>query len=99
MKNQEFMRSNVVPEIVVTRFKEHISHTNNNHTRLPSAAIHMKNKLSGRPRICEHKFNINNLKLLNNIIDKSKLDVYEATSNHHSSNFQIIIKATIDFSL
>jgi hypothetical protein len=63
---------------ITTRFKEHKSHTNNNHTTLSSVANHMKNKILGGRRICEHQFDITNLKLLKNVTNERKLDSYES---------------------
>jgi hypothetical protein len=63
---------------IKTRFKEHLSHTTNNHTSLSSVAHHMKIKQNGGRRICEHKFDLSNLKLLKNVTNQHKLDAYES---------------------
>jgi hypothetical protein len=63
---------------ITTRFKEYKSHTNNNHATLSSVSNHMKNKILGGRRICEHQFDITNLKLLKNVTNERKLDSYES---------------------
>jgi hypothetical protein len=63
---------------IKTRFKEHLSHTNNDHIDLSSVAHHMKIKLRGGRRLCVHKFDVTNLKLLKNVTDSRKLDAYES---------------------
>jgi hypothetical protein len=40
----------------MVRFKEHKSHTTNNHIQHSSVANHMKMKLNGRRRLCGHNF-------------------------------------------
>jgi hypothetical protein len=63
---------------ILTRYKEHFSHSNNNHVQLSSVAKHMKLKINGGRRICEHKFDLTNLKLLKCVNNHYKLDAYES---------------------
>jgi hypothetical protein len=63
---------------ILTRFKEHSSHSNNNHIQLSSVAKHMKLEINGGHRICEHKFDLTNLKLLKCVNNHHKLDAYES---------------------
>jgi hypothetical protein len=63
---------------IKTRFKEHLSHMNNDHIDLSSVAHHMKIKLRGGRRLYVHKFDVTNLKLLKNVTDSRKLDAYES---------------------
>jgi hypothetical protein len=63
---------------IKTRFKEHLSHINNDHIDLSSVAHHMKIKLRGGGRLCVHKFDVTNMKLLKNVTDSLKLDAYES---------------------
>jgi hypothetical protein len=55
---------------IFTRFKEHVM--------LSSVAKHMKMKLNGSRRICEHKFDLTNLKMLKCVNNQRKLDAYES---------------------
>jgi hypothetical protein len=63
---------------IKTRFNEHKSHTDNNKTELSSVANHMRNKLNGGPRLCQHTFGLDNFKLLKNVSNPRKLDAYES---------------------
>jgi hypothetical protein len=63
---------------IKTRFNEHVSHTNNNQIDLSAVAHYMKIKLRGGRRLCVHKFDVTNLKLLKNVTDSRKLDAYES---------------------
>jgi hypothetical protein len=63
---------------IKTRYKEHKSHTTNNHHELSSVANHMNNKLNGGIRRCPHNFEISNLKLLKTVPQQQKLDAYES---------------------
>jgi hypothetical protein len=63
---------------IKARFKEHKSHTNNNHIQLSSIANHMKMKLNGGRRLCEHNFDLQNLKILKVVTNQKKLDAYES---------------------
>jgi hypothetical protein len=58
---------------IKTRYKEHQSHTTNNHHELSSVANHMNNKLHGGQRRCPHDFESSNLKLLKNVPQQQKL--------------------------
>jgi hypothetical protein len=57
---------------------EHKSHTTNNHIQLSSVAKHMKMKLNGGRRLCEHKVDLQNLKVLKDVTNQKKLDAYES---------------------
>jgi hypothetical protein len=61
---------------IKTRFKEYSksSHTNNDHIDLSTVAHHMKIKLKSAQRLCVHKFDVTNLKLLKNVTNSCKLD-------------------------
>jgi hypothetical protein len=61
---------------IKTRYKEHKSHSTNNHHELSSVANHMNNKLHGGQRRCPHE--ITNLKLLKNVPQQQNLDEYES---------------------
>jgi hypothetical protein len=67
---------------IKTRYKEHKSHTTNNHHALTSVANHMNNKLHGGQKRHPHDFEISNLKLLKNVPQQQKLDAYESIFLH-----------------
>jgi hypothetical protein len=69
---------------IKTRFGEHRAHTENNKTNLSSVANHMRNKLNGGPRLCTHKFGLENLKLLKSVPNSRKLDAYESIFLHRA---------------
>jgi hypothetical protein len=45
---------------------------------LSSVAYHMKMKLNGGRKMCEHNFDLQNLKVLKVVINQKKLDTYES---------------------
>jgi hypothetical protein len=61
---------------VTARFKEHKSHTSNNHIQLSFVANHMNMKLNGGRKLCEHNFDLQNLKVLKVVTNQKKLDAY-----------------------
>jgi hypothetical protein len=63
---------------ILTRFNEHKSHTEHNKTELSIVANHIKYKLNGGPRLCQHTFKLDNLELLKNVSNPMKLDAYES---------------------
>jgi hypothetical protein len=63
---------------VTARFKEHNSHTTNNHIHFSSVAYHMKMKLNGGRRLYEHNLDVQNLKVLKVVTYQMKLDAYES---------------------
>jgi hypothetical protein len=67
---------------VTARFKEHKSHTTNNHIQLSSVVNHMKMKLNGGRRLCEHYFDLQNLKVLKVVTNQKKLEAYESILLH-----------------
>jgi hypothetical protein len=75
---------------IKTRYKEHKSHTTNNHHKLSSAANHMKNKLYGGQIRCPHDFVILDLKLLKNVPQHQKLDVYESIFLHKARSQRLM---------
>jgi hypothetical protein len=64
---------------IKNRFKEHLSHTSNDHIDISSVAHHMNIKLRGGRRLCVYKFDVTNLKLLINVTDSRKLDAHESS--------------------
>jgi hypothetical protein len=63
---------------VMVRFREHKSHTTNNHIQLSSVANHMKMKLNGGRRLCEYNFDKQDLKVWIVCTNQKKLDAYES---------------------
>jgi hypothetical protein len=75
---------------IKTRYKEHKSHTTNNHHELSSVANHMNNKLHGGQRRCPHDFEILNLKLLKNVQQQQKLDANESIFLHKARSQRLM---------
>jgi hypothetical protein len=75
---------------IKTRYKEHKSLTTYNHHELSFVANHMNNKLHGGQRRCPHDFEISNLKLLKNVPQQQKLDVYESIFLHKARSQRLL---------
>jgi hypothetical protein len=80
----------ILKKSVTTRFKEHNSYTDNNHITLSPVANHVKIKLNGESSLCEHNFDMQNLKdvIEQRILETVVQEPLEKTAERPPTNSQ-----------